>query len=271
MVRRAPFLVLVFLPLATVARADVFHNYENFAEGFLGESVSYAGVAYRDANRVSGFYPDGTPFNDTELGNEFIIENAALFYRDFPGYGSPINALTFGTAYVPGENLTIGPLASVWMDLAAPGTAASLDLAYYENGPWGGIEYVLAALRNGQVVTSASLTISDLGGRDNPTYATLSVSGVTFDSLHLYAWLHGAYTAPRGMIDDLSVTTAVCRGDCNCDGAVNFEDINAFVAVLGGGTPCRFGNCDVNGDGVIDFADINPFVALLAGGGGPCP
>ncbi len=64
---------------------------------------------------------------------------------------------------------------------------------------------------------------------------------------------------------------APCRGDCNCDGFVNFGDINAFVAVLNGGTPCNFDNCDVNGDGHIDFGDINPFVAILSGGGGPCP
>ncbi|MEW6249685.1 MAG: hypothetical protein AB1716_03500 [Planctomycetota bacterium] len=63
----------------------------------------------------------------------------------------------------------------------------------------------------------------------------------------------------------------ICRGDCNCDRFVNFDDINAFVAVLSGGTPCSFENCDVNGDGVINFSDINPFVALLSAGGGPCP
>ncbi len=62
-----------------------------------------------------------------------------------------------------------------------------------------------------------------------------------------------------------------CPGDCNCDGRVDFGDINPFVAVLGGAAPCSFENCDINGDGVINFGDINPFVALLSGGGGPCP
>ena len=67
------------------------------------------------------------------------------------------------------------------------------------------------------------------------------------------------------------VTPPICRGDCNCNGAVDFGDINPFVAVLSGGPPCRFENCDVNGDCTIDFNDINPFVALLSAGGGPCP
>jgi hypothetical protein len=206
--RFAKLLVLVCATLgARATQANVFHNYENFTEGFLGTSFSDTGVAYRDANAVSGLYPDGSPFNDTDLGNQFIIENAGLFYDAFPGYGSPVNSLTFGRAYVPGPNLSIGALASAWMDLAVPATAASLDLAFYENGPWGGIQYVLAAVQGGNVVATDSFIISDLGGRDDPTYTTLSVSGAQFDSLHLYAWLNGAYTAPRGMIDNLSITS----------------------------------------------------------------
>ncbi len=106
--------------------------------------------------------------------------------------------------------------------------------------------------------------------------ATLAASGLLYLPARL-AWTttSGDGETPDGSDQNLfnafDLRSLVCRGDCNCDGAVNFEDINAFVAVLSGGTPCRFDNCDVNGDGVIDFADINPFVALLAGGGGSCP
>ena len=65
---------------------------------------------------------------------------------------------------------------------------------------------------------------------------------------------------------------AGCRGDTNCDGKIDFTDIDPFVAVLGGG-PCCDGagiNCDVNGDGVANFSDIDPFVALLSAGA-TCP
>ncbi len=55
-------------------------------------------------------------------------------------------------------------------------------------------------------------------------------------------------------------------GDMNCDGQVDFADINPFVAILAGATPCNFYNADVNGDGRVDFGDISPFVALLAAG-----
>ncbi len=63
-------------------------------------------------------------------------------------------------------------------------------------------------------------------------------------------------------------------GDLNCDGVVDFGDINPFVLYLSNFTTWQatYPNCpaasgDVNGDGFYpSFADINPFVALLAGG-----
>jgi hypothetical protein len=58
-----------------------------------------------------------------------------------------------------------------------------------------------------------------------------------------------------------------CRGDANCDGVRDFDDINPFVAVLSGAVPCSFQSLDVNGDGVINFDDIGPFVSNL---GQPC-
>jgi hypothetical protein len=61
-----------------------------------------------------------------------------------------------------------------------------------------------------------------------------------------------------------------CRGDMNCDGQISFDDINAFVAILAGGTPCLAFNADCNGDGEINFDDINPFVDLLVNHSGPC-
>ncbi len=63
-------------------------------------------------------------------------------------------------------------------------------------------------------------------------------------------------------------------GDVNCDGAVNFGDINVFVLALTDPAAyaatfpqCDILNADINGDCVVDFGDINPFVALLTGGG----
>ncbi len=65
-------------------------------------------------------------------------------------------------------------------------------------------------------------------------------------------------------------------GDLNCDGAVDFGDINPFVLYLSNFATwqsafptCPAENGDINGDGTYgqgSFGDINPFVALLSGG-----
>lgn len=203
---RRTFVLAGILAVAGAAQADILHDYENLTEGFLGTSYSADGITYRDVNQVSGSFPDGSTFTPGDLGDQVVIENAGLFYNDFPTYGSPVNAMTFGSVFVPGENLSIGALASVYIDIAGGANAASFDLAYYENGPWGGIEYHLDAMNAGQVVASDFFAISDLGGRDNATFTTMSVSGATFDTLHLYATWNGGYSAPRGMIDNLDVS-----------------------------------------------------------------
>ncbi len=62
-------------------------------------------------------------------------------------------------------------------------------------------------------------------------------------------------------------------GDLNCDGTVDFFDIDAFVLALTDpdGYAVAYPDCDIlladcNGDGVVDFFDIDSFVALLTGG-----
>ena len=61
------------------------------------------------------------------------------------------------------------------------------------------------------------------------------------------------------------------KGDMNCDGVINFADINPFVLALTGQAAyqaafpnCNYLNADVNGDSSVNFGDINPFVALLS-------
>lgn len=68
----------------------------------------------------------------------------------------------------------------------------------------------------------------------------------------------------------LRPTALARRGDLNCDRAVGFGDINAFVLRLSNPAgyaaaypACPDVNGDVNGNGSVGFDDINPFVALL--------
>jgi len=59
-------------------------------------------------------------------------------------------------------------------------------------------------------------------------------------------------------------------GDVNCDGTIDFGDINPFVLRLTNpaGYHSAFPDCDplnadIDGDGLVNFGDINPFVRLL--------
>jgi hypothetical protein len=60
-------------------------------------------------------------------------------------------------------------------------------------------------------------------------------------------------------------------GDLNCDGVLNFGDVNPFVLALSDPAAYdrQFPDCgltlaDCNRDGQVDFGDINPFVELLS-------
>lgn len=61
-------------------------------------------------------------------------------------------------------------------------------------------------------------------------------------------------------------------GDLDCDGDVDFDDINPFVLALSGQAgyeaaypDCNWLNADCDEDGDVDFDDINPFVNLIGG------
>ena len=186
----------------------VLSHYDDLEESFLGTSYAYNGVTYREVNGIGGVFPDGATFVAADVGDQLIIENAAIFYDEFPQWGSTPNVMTFGTTYINGTNFSIGALVRATMDLDQLASAVEMDLAFYENGPWGRIELRLDAVRDGNVVGSDSLVISDLGGRDNIATATFAIDGVEFDSLRLYATVDGQPSAPRVMIDDLRLTPA---------------------------------------------------------------
>ncbi len=88
------------------------------------------------------------------------------------------------------------------------------------------------------------------------------------------------YNTTRGwLVDRVRVTLEepLCAfvppftpGDTNCSGAVDFDDIDAFVTALGGRDAyeaeypgCFWESADCNGDRVVDFDDIDAFVALI--------
>ena len=82
----------------------------------------------------------------------------------------------------------------------------------------------------------------------------------------------GDYTLTGGFwVGAPEVTVLV--GDLNCDGAVDFGDINPFALLLSSPNAwsfsypgCPAANGDINDDGSVNFGDINAFVNLLSGG-----
>ncbi len=73
----------------------------------------------------------------------------------------------------------------------------------------------------------------------------------------------------RGTRVDRLSAFRLTPGDMDCDGVVEFGDIDVFVAALsyvgGEGWPydCLWLNADVSNDGAVDFADIDAFVSLI--------
>jgi subtilisin family serine protease len=92
-------------------------------------------------------------------------------------------------------------------------------------------------------------------------------------------WVMGpsdySVTYPGWNIDDIELWGLApprLPGDLNCDGVVDFADINPFVQVMvdpaaweAAHPDCPLFNGDINDDGAVDFGDINPFVGLLTG------
>ena len=191
-------------------------TYDDLTEGFMTNSFNrtfhYNGVTYAEQNSVDGIFPDGNTFDAgglgfNSLGDEIMVENATFFYDSFPTFGSRNNVLTFGRSFVVGDNLSLGALSTVSMQLDTNANFASIDVGYMENGPWGGIEFHFEASLNGVVVDADTFIVSNLGGRDNGAIREMSVGGAEFDTLQLFATLNGQFTAPRVIIDDLTVNT----------------------------------------------------------------
>ncbi len=99
-----------------------------------------------------------------------------------------------------------------------------------------------------------------------PTDQSVSYPGWNIDDVAIWGW------APP-------TQPPVCRGDCNCNGHVGFEDIDLFVAAIpdnqanwsakyqlfyGTLPPAGcWANCDVNGNGNVGFDDIDLFVSKI--------
>lgn len=113
-------------------------------------------------------------------------------------------------------------------------------------------------------------TVWEIWGGSNSAYHQLTdtIYNPTYEwdfALHVVRGALASMVRLAGLID-------VIIGDLNCDGRIDFGDINPFVLRLTdpAGYRLAYSDCpdahgDINRDGRVDFGDINPFVALLAG------
>jgi hypothetical protein len=128
----------------------------------------------------------------------------------------------------------------------------------------------------GQLPTQADAPLAHL------TFAALATTSVTSVRFRPHAPPTQLSTADGqpllpALVDtpplQVSPACALHLGDLDCDGDVDFDDINPFVLALSDpvGYGALYPNCqvlngDCNQDGQVDFDDINAFVALLSGG-----
>jgi hypothetical protein len=129
-----------------------------------------------------------------------------------------------------------------------------------------GIEYLFVA----DAIAPAGLALDllrDLMYWTDPQ--TLRIFRADFEVTFLDVLADSDLAAPGHIALDLSDGLAI-RGDLNCDGAVNFCDINPFVLALSDPAGyaaayprCIILNADINANGTVGFDDINPFVRLL--------
>jgi hypothetical protein len=112
--------------------------------------------------------------------------------------------------------------------------------------------------------------LTDGGNISGATTTTLTIAPVDFADAGDYDAVVGNAC---GSTTSATAPLAVwALGDMNCDGLVDFGDINPFVLALTAGEAgyyaefpnCNWYNADINGDTQVDFADINPFVAVLS-------
>ncbi len=76
-----------------------------------------------------------------------------------------------------------------------------------------------------------------------------------------------------GLLTPAALAADVRPADMNCDGSVNFSDIDGFaVAIISEAgyltafPACNYRNADCNFDGLVNFDDINSFVAFVING-----
>ncbi len=119
--------------------------------------------------------------------------------------------------------------------------------------------------------TSAALSAADSRGT---TLETVYYPPAELSANQTYFWrvdARGTGGVTTGRVWSFrTAARAITRCDCNCDGRVNYDDIDGFIVALTGAAAylsaypaCVYRNADADGSGVVDFNDISAFIGCL--------
>jgi hypothetical protein len=245
--------LLVILGLSATAQADViYETHDPFGSvfGVMGWDVS------RDQSVAVRFTP----------GGRFTLGELQLWLWNNDGTGgTPKIVITLrDDQKTPDGSVPGDTVLERWV-FAVPNT-----------GVFNPVRFDFAALYLSQLDDGVNYWItaeSDAVGGYDPVWA---IAGEGTGSMSFKCPPTGPWSpAHSGEVASVIVlgTRVSLRGDLNCDGALNFDDVNAFVLALSdpAGYRAAYPTCgyllaDINADGAVTFDDIDPFVAILSGG-----
>ena len=261
---RGTWLILTVLTISgNVARADWWYTYEA-SEGTFPEQQGWQ--RNTDAGGAQRWLEDGAFVLDASADPE-IIECYTGGMGPLPDPNDPTHAFVYEWR-LKVESMTGGGDPTFFVTFQDHGEVL---LGFKSDRIYSVYETRYIAYFQPGVFHSYRLATTDMD------FYTLAVDGVVVyagDVLTWPAWDSGVQFGDAGPADAglsrfdyvrYGVVSALA-GDGNCDGTVDFLDINPFVAVLtvpAGMPGCGIMNADINQDGAVDFADINPFVDLM--------
>ena len=215
----------------------------------------------------------GTPL---PAANDFYTIVDLADGAQFPFFdGSYSRVYIGGNGYVTFDSGDSSAAESVSSHFQYPRIAALFDDLDLSAG--GTAEY--SQLADRLVATFIDVPERDLGGANTFQIemgfdGAIAIHYLGIDALDgLVGLSPGGFAEPSTTNDLSALLPCALRGDVNCDGHVDFADIDPFVLILldpaafaDRHPTCNRAAADTNVDGLINFSDIDSFVALLTGG-----
>lgn len=191
-----------------------------------------------------------------------MVENADALVEDFDGAFTRPNLLIVGSGFYPGDNFNLSLMTSLKMTTGEVERYARFDAIYMDGdaGVWADVWVTLDALREGVVVATDEFQIGWSGdGRLHLSAREMSISGVEFDTLHLYCHKQGVvtpgdvFTRACVMLDNIEIRSQPpCAADIDGTPGVDVFDLLAYLDLWFSGDAAA----DKDGVAGIDVFDL---------------